>query len=54
MELAPIYAASQTLGWLPMAVEKKHMTNQEKRKYIRIKRLFRAQLSKDGMSEPSI
>jgi hypothetical protein len=36
-----------------MAVEKKHMTNQEKRKYIRIKRLFRAQLSKDGMSHPA-
>jgi hypothetical protein len=53
MGLVPLNDASQTLGYISMAVEKKHMTNQEKRKYIRIKRLFRAHLSKDGMSQPA-
>jgi hypothetical protein len=35
-----------------MAVEKRHMTNQEKRKHLRISRLFRTELSKDGMLQP--
>jgi len=53
MRLALLNDASQALGWLSMAVEKKHMTNQEKRKHIRIKRFFQTKLSKDGMSKPA-
>jgi hypothetical protein len=52
MESALLDDASETPGCLSMAVEKKHMTDQEKRKYIRIKRFFRTELSKDGMSQP--
>ena len=52
MGLTLLNDASQALGWLFMAVEKKHMTNQEKRKHIRIRRFFRTKLSKDGMSQP--
>ena len=44
--------SSQTLGYPSIAVEKKHMNNHEKRKHMRIKQIFRAELSKDGMSQP--
>ena len=40
------------LDALSTEVEKKHMTHQEKRKHIRLKRHFKARLSKDGMSRP--
>jgi hypothetical protein len=46
--------ASQTLGCLAMEAEKKRMTTQEKRKHIRIKRVFRTKLSKDGMLQPAV
>jgi hypothetical protein len=45
--------ASQTPGYSSIAAEKKQMNNHEKRKYMRIKKLFRTKLSKDGMSQPA-
>ena len=51
--MAVLNDASQTLGYPSIAAEKRQMNNQEKRKHMRIKKLFRTKLSKEGMSQPA-